>query len=204
MGKLLIASVGEQKEPIVRLFSKISGYDQIYLVVTNETLEVANQVSSELNKIFNKITVVLVDAFDINDIISKIILISKKKDVEFNITGGTKIMSLALYIASMMLNAKSYYYTLNDTLITLPRLNLELLKQMLSEKKFQILKKLYNRDYSLSELSNFLKIKVQTVEGHLSKLEKNDLIEKYRKNKSTYVKITDVGKLYLNLLSLTA
>ncbi|MEM4396940.1 MAG: ArsR family transcriptional regulator [Candidatus Woesearchaeota archaeon] len=199
MNKILFVSVGEQEVPILKTFSSISGYETIYLISSNKTKNVAQEIKKKISQIYEKVEIELVDAYDLHEILSKILKLSKGKVVEFNLTGGTKVMTLAFYIAAILLESKCIYYSLEDRLIEIPVISRSWFNRNLNGKKIVLLNYLLKKNYTVKELSEMLKLSPQTVEGHLKTLEYLNFIRREKVGKNTCISITEIGKLYVEI-----
>ncbi|MEM1988964.1 MAG: ArsR family transcriptional regulator [Candidatus Woesearchaeota archaeon] len=199
MNKILFVSVGEQEVPILKTFSSISGYETIYLISSNKTKNVAQEIKKKISQIYEKVEIELVDAYDLHEILSKILKLSNGKVVEFNLTGGTKVMTLAFYIAAILLESKCIYYSLEDRLIEIPVISRSWFNRNLNGKKIHILNYLLKKNYAVKELSEILKLSPQTVEGHLKTLEYLNFIRREKVGKNTCISITEIGKLYVEI-----
>jgi len=74
------------------------------------------------------------------------------------------------------------------------------MKLLFSKTKIEILKKLNERDYTVSELSKILGKSKSTISEHLNALYKMGLVDKESHSKWVYYKITNKGKKVLEKL----
>lgn len=100
---IYLSLVGEQPMPILLPLWQDSGYSALQLIATPITLAVAKAIGTFINKdsalrSLKVLPVVTVDAYDLNkstDMIRQILLKFGDNRVILNLTGGTKIMSIA-------------------------------------------------------------------------------------------------------------
>ena len=112
-----IALIGRTKEPVLKGFQHYGEIGKLYLLHSPNSKEfafkdVALEVQAGLAAIgFRRTTLVEIDAFDMQDIISKILSIAntEKSPLFVNITGGTNLMAGSACAASFFVGAQAYY-----------------------------------------------------------------------------------------------
>ena len=116
-----IAPVGFTKEPILKVISKVSGIDSLFLLHTSndESRKTAEEVRETLSCMIPSIELRIIPFSDFFGIVSTIYGIyddTKGKDVEYsvNITAGTNLMAAATCYSSYYIRAR-IYYSLNTT-----------------------------------------------------------------------------------------
>ncbi len=107
---IMVSLVGEQPIPNLLPVRHLQP-EQVILVHTDFTKKTAERLCQLIK---NKVTVtlLLVDAYDINQTQSKILEAARPfspDDILINFTGGTKMMSLAAYQVAFELNAPIFY-----------------------------------------------------------------------------------------------
>lgn len=112
--KILVNLIGEQPIPnlLPILFLKP---DKTIIIYTDKTIGVANRLINLIHSTTNIKTVLQkkkVDAYNIDTIIEKLDALYKNKAVDeyiFNITGGTKLMSIGLFQFAIQNNSQVVY-----------------------------------------------------------------------------------------------
>lgn len=112
-----IALIGRTKEPVLKGFQHYGEISKLYLLHSPNSREfafrdLALEVQASLAAIgFGRTTLVEIDAFDMQDIISKILSIAnaERAPLFVNITGGTNLMAGAACAASFFVGAQAYY-----------------------------------------------------------------------------------------------
>lgn len=203
--------VGEQKKPLMEGMRYIKEINRIYLIATKDTYQVAIDIQEKLQEIYEEIYIIKTSPFNLDVIVQSLIdeVISKNhgKHIISNITGGTKIMSLACYILTSLYEGDVFYIFKGENnemqYVEAPALKVDLRKVVsYGNKRYYILKKLENKDYNVIMLANDLNIKSSTLNGHISKLVKHDLVRTRRDGREVKISITNTGKLFYKLVSL--
>jgi len=126
------------------------------------------------------------------------------KNCVFNITGGTKPMSLAAVMACVHEGVDAYYYTIDeDQPVKIPLLRVKYADNI-TEKQKEILTFIGNTPSNetccASDIAKKMRLSPATVSTHLDRLENVGGIERTpnKKNRSSdIIKITDAAKLML-------
>ncbi len=206
--RILVVTTGEQERPIFEGFRVINNIDIIYFLASEFTQMIAENISKEIRKIYDA-KILIVNEKELEDIIEKIILIHKENpgsEIIYNLTGGTKMMSLSCYIIASLLGERVFYIFKKDDdsmeLIELPtlRFNIEFLNK-LSGKKIRLLELIREKPRTLTELSKILKLSKPTISiGYVEKLEQQNLIKKETiSRRSQKIGITKTGEIILML-----
>lgn len=116
MAKILVSLISDQTIPNVEFIREMKDAVDSYLFVSTNGMErngnrqwILNTVNLHENKILEP---VIVDAFSFEDIEEKLMQAVNDEDTYFvNLTGGTKVMSLAVYEFFKTVNSEMYYLT---------------------------------------------------------------------------------------------
>lgn len=116
MSKILVSLISEQTIPNVEFIREMGDSVDRYLFISTNGMEklgnrkwILDTVSLDENKILEP---VIVDAFSFEDIEEKLMRAINDEDSYFvNLTGGTKVMSLAVYEFFKTVNSEMYYLT---------------------------------------------------------------------------------------------
>lgn len=201
---VLVVTVGEQEKPLYEGFKRIRSIDKVYLLASRFSEKYAEDIKQGISKIYES-EIVMINEKNLQETINMVIELHKKEkkcNFVYNITGGTKIMSVACHVVASFLGEEIFYIFKDKEsmeFISVPVLKYNLIDLIdKKDKKYQILRILSENKLILTALSDKLKLKKPTVLGHLDKLLKYNLIatESNTKNYS----ITDTGKIFLNLL----
>ncbi len=111
-----ITPVGFTKEPIMKVVSKLSGIDSLYLLHTahEESQRTAEGIRDTLSCMIPSISLRIIPFSDFMGIVTTIYSIfegTKGRDVEYsvNITAGTNLMAAATCYSAYYIRAKIYY-----------------------------------------------------------------------------------------------
>ena len=112
-----IALLGRTKEPVLKGYQHYGEMSRLYILHSPNSKvfgfkDQAEMVRGNLRAVgFHEVVLVEVDAFDLQDIISKIMAIAseEKGPLYVNITGGTNLMAGAAMAASFFVGAQAYY-----------------------------------------------------------------------------------------------
>ena len=111
-----IAPVGFSREPILKVISKISGVDSLFLLHTSnsESRSTAEGIRDTLSSMIPSITLRTIPFSDFMGIVSTIYSIfeeTSRGDTAYsvNITGGTNLMAAATCYSSYYIHARIYY-----------------------------------------------------------------------------------------------
>lgn len=206
--KIYVASVGEEKRPVFYGLKHVRYVDKILLVHSNETKDVAYEIKDVFDELgIYETLLVEVDPRSIDDVIDELVKFVKKHSLinyEYvsNISGGTKPMSIGVYIFTSIMNGESFYVFKKSEnemeILDIPSLKIDiegiLGVRKRSKAKIRICKALIESPRTLSELSRSLGYSKTSIKFHLEFLENNGLI---RKNKK--IEITPLGKIAVSL-----
>jgi len=202
--QILIATVGEQEVPLFEGFKRVKDIDKVYFLASKVTQEHAEKIKKGITKIYDS-DIIIINEKDLEKIIYKLIELHKKErqsSFMYNVTGGTKIMSLACHVVASFLGERIFYIFKNEKsmeFVEVPLLKYDLYRIITrNDRKCDILKMLRNQQsMSLTDISNKITLKKPTVLGHLSKLVGHNLV---RQEKGKGYCITDTGKIFLDML----
>ncbi|MBI2647671.1 hypothetical protein HYW99_04285, partial [Candidatus Woesearchaeota archaeon] len=111
MKKILITTVGEQEKPLYEGMKVISKIDKVYLLASDFTDNIAEKIKQNISNLYQA-DVIKINEKELDSIIDSLIeLHRKEKNSEFvyNLTGGTKIMSLACHVVASFLGERMLY-----------------------------------------------------------------------------------------------
>jgi len=213
-----IATIGHSKDPImlgIRAFS----IDKLVLLYTKNEDSISNskEICEQMNEMKIICERILIDPFDFNDIVLKILKISEnniKDAIYVNITGGTKIMASSAMLAGYILGLNVYYF-LDDRLdVNKKKPIKELLVELPVPKiSFRDLDQIQKKIISLiSEYGGTLErvnsvvhekfqIPKQNVSYHIKQLHGKDLIELEIHGRNKIARLTNTGNLYAQMIS---
>jgi len=203
--QILIVTLGEKEAPIFEGFRRVKDIEKVVFLTSKKLEPIAKSIGEKISSIYPNCEICFVDEKNLSDIIKKIIELHKKYKkwtFTYNLTGGTKIMSIACHVVASFLGEKAFYIAKIDegkmVKVDIPILKLK--PQLVlgkNDRKYQILKLLNSSELTLTQLSNKLKLKMPTIKGHLNKLLSFGLIS-CGKNKKYF--ISQVGKIFLGLI----
>lgn len=116
MARVLVSLISEQTIPNVEFIKAMKGGIDHYLFISTEKMEkrgerqwIMNTVKLQENKVLETL---IVDPFSFENIAQQLVQIINDEDVYIvNLTGGTKIMSLAVYEFFKEVRSEMYYLT---------------------------------------------------------------------------------------------
>ena len=193
---LCISTVGEEIRPILFGIRKVPQLDKLILVCSDETNDYAKKIYKYTNKIYD-VDILKVSAINTSDIIEKILKrlmkINNPKNIYINLTGGTKIMSLSLFILSTFIKS-SIFYIYKDSgnkmkYIKLP--NLKLKPVIITPRRMEILEKISKESMTLTELSKEINVSKPTTSSFIKEFKKNNLVLVHDRK----IYLSDFGKL---------
>ena len=207
--KILLAPVGEQTKPIYEGFKHIKDVNRVYLLASDKTLKYAEEISAGLSEVY-EIEIITVKADNLDDVMEKITeKLSKHdcyKNIISNITGGTKIMSLACYIVSSFYSGDAFYIFKDGN--DLKHVDAPILKVNLKDvlkytgTRFRILNYIQSSKKNLTEIARNINIKNSTLNRHITILLEHNLVKNQRSGREVLIEITKTGKLFYNLVLL--
>jgi len=202
MKNILIATVGEEIKPVLEGFRYVKEIDEIYLLCSEKTKNFAEEISKKVKEIYGNVKIIESSANNISKILEDLINnveISPGTKVIGNITGGTKIMILALYLfVSVCKGTVFYIFKKTDKemeYVELPVVNV-LSTNIIKGTKKKIISILFN-DIPLTqrEISKCLNFKDSTTKLHLEKMKEEGIIKTNYKGKMKIVMLTPYGKV---------
>ncbi|PCN50260.1 hypothetical protein B6U99_05415 [Candidatus Geothermarchaeota archaeon ex4572_27] len=216
--KVHFATVGRRLEPILVGIRSI-GADRLVLFATrgveNESWPVALELADRLKAIMVEVRpIVEIELFDLVEDVKRMVatirevrreLSERPHEMYFNVSGGTKVMSMAGLIASYMEGLKPYYVVERPTepfeapLIMLPALPRGL--DSLTRHQKEVLIALKDGPKNLKEIAEKVGIAIPSVKHNVDKLTALGLIEP-SEGRGRKVRLTDVGRLWLWLIEL--
>lgn len=188
-----ISLIGKTKEPVIEGIRHYGNPSKVYLLHSKnddnfkfETL--AKSVKKKIESTWCKTELIVIDAFNGDDILRKILkIISKHKKSDpkilVNVTGGTNLMASIASTASFIGGVEAYYVldsnkTNSKELVfelpipIMPRSNTLRKKQSIVLEKINQHKKVNNK-----KIENELKLRPTELNYHLAELEKKNLIK---------------------------
>lgn len=207
--KIFLIPAGEQVKPLYEGFRYVKNVDLVYLLCSSFTKVKAEEIKEKLSTVY-KINIIESKAERIDEIIDDIIAAIgdfKNKKIISNISGGTKIMSLACYILSSYTQGFSFYIFKDSEggmkYVEVPSLKINIDSVVkYNSKKFEILEKLSKGDYFLNQISKELNIKSSTANAHIYTLERAGIVKTKRVGRKLMIRITTTGRLVYNLVRL--
>lgn len=213
--KVMLVPVGEQLDPIYEGFKHVKDIDVVFVIASKKTEKNAMQIINDLKRIYK---FKYIDTSPENlDMVVEAILANlkpfKKVEVVSNLSGGTKIMSLACYILTSLLDGSAFYIFKEDsgemTFVEVPMLKIDLGDIITKNgRQFKILQILSeDKNLSLSEISEKIKLKAPTTHAHIVSLKKKNLVEVIRGSeeqndcRKVRVALTKTGKIVYAILS---
>ncbi len=195
-------TVGEETKPIYEGFKYVKEINEVYLIATEKTKTFAEEICRNMKNVYSNIKIVEVSTDSVEDILFKLnqdIKVNLNTHIISNITGGTKIMTLALYIYTSVLNGSVFYILKLDDekmiKIDVPTLEYNFSIDRSKRKIIETLYQYKDKKITQTQLAKLLKRKESTVKYSLDNLKKNNLVEiEYTKN-GKLVSLTSLGKL---------
>ena len=209
MSKILITTVGEQEKPLYEGMKVSSRIDKVYLLASDFTANIAEKIKQNVSNLYQT-EIIKINEKELDNIINSLIKLHRKeKNSEFvyNLTGGTKIMSLACHVVASFLGEKMIYIFKKEgngmEIIEVPVLKYNLNKIIAKgDKRHSILKLLKEKPRTITELAKILKLEKATVSaGHIKKLKEQNLVEikELSRNKQSII-LSKTGSIFLSLL----
>ena len=212
-----IATLGYTKEPVL-LGIRAYTIDKIILLFTNnqESINNSEEICTYVQQSKIKCEKLLIDPFDLDDIVLKMLKISEqhpKDNLHINITGGTKIMASSALLAGYILGIKVYYF-LDDRLeenqskevqellveLPIPKTNYKEIDETQKRIMINMLDKGGRVERINSEMHDELKLSKQTISYHLKQMKNKELIEIEIQGRNKIAKLTNSGKLFARML----
>ncbi|MFW9787307.1 MAG: MarR family transcriptional regulator [Candidatus Thorarchaeota archaeon] len=199
--KIHVAILGNQKT--IQHLAVRRRIDRLLIVFPREKLELANNLVEQFSNLGVPVEPVDVVVSDFNSILSSILAaLNRQKfddhNIEFSITTGNCIMTLAACVAAAIVNA-SVICAIGSELPYLSEVwPSELVN--LTNKKHEILKYLdsFNTPVTQKEISRDTGIRPSGVSRHLRDLELAGYIRRYRIARIKQVQITELGSAILH------
>lgn len=208
-GSTFIVPIGKTFDPTIKGFKYISDPKRIILVYSKESTNIKNKVYNKIKSMYDKetITTLKIDPKNVYDIAKKVIdCLNKEDKIVINISGGTKIMSIALYIVASLFNGRLFYLFLNEDkkmeFVEVPVLRIKIPDIVkVGNTRYKILNLLLEKDeIRLTELANKVGIRTPPLLFHLRKLSSHRLV-KVKKTTNVMISITELGKIILHIMS---
>lgn len=216
--KVHISPIGTRTDEHIRKAIQYFSVDKLYLVPSKESLEKAQNLKAELEKLFLNMEIIITDEinpFDLDSISNMILEIAKKEiesknEVFINITGGTNLMAGAATVAAYISGSKAYYVLnpqdrkmgLEEQIVMLPLpgkslfslLNLDPKRRKMLSK---ILKLIHDRGEikMAKELSYELKLTKSTISHHMKRLVRMGFVEEKIVGREKRYVLTNYGRL---------
>lgn len=204
MKRIMVIPVGEQIKPLLYGFRFFSEIDEVILLYSSDTEKECKKIEKiiEESNLALKITRIECDPKNLTSIIYNLkkylVLEGRIKDeIIFNITGGTKIMSLGCYIFSLIFGGGCFYIFKEKngkmSFQKVPVLKTQSLEKIVSSKvKQKIIDYLFEKKKAaLREIKELFNLKPSTVLYYLKELIKEGIVEKNEKKYS----LTKFGEL---------
>ncbi len=207
MKRIMICSVGEQESPVLEGFRYHSRIDRVYLLCSQETFGMAEDIRNAIEKLYREVEVIVSDASRLDVILTDLRKSVKYRvgdDVISNITGGTKIMVLALYIYTMIVGGKAFYIfrrkdgTMEYVEVPSPKLDTSPFFGLRGQ-RYRIARLLRERILTQHEISRELNLTDTTVKTHLEKMRTWGMIDYRYDGKRKVVYLTDIGRAMLEI-----
>lgn len=205
MRNLHIATVGKSPGPIIEGI-RVYPIDDLYMLYNKGSRKEAFEIKKSAINWKLECNMIEVDQFDIENIFVTILLIQRRNlgsKIYINVTGGTKIMSNAAFLAGYLIGATIYYIreaqeneSLQDCVIELPVPKIQL--DDIDENQQKILSHLLINNGKITtgttELSKNLHLKPQLISYHLKRLETANLIINEKKGRINIINLTSAGR----------
>lgn len=216
---LHIVPHGETTIHIKRGLQAYGGADSVKLLTSEAFETVGYELADELREFGYDVTVELIDAFDLRDVVDTIVSAARSnpdQEIYLNITGGTNLVAGAATASAFFIGATPYYVlqpqtgeeSIDDLVMELPSptqpLNFEI-----EGLQLEVLQTLGSWDEEgrkgviLREIGEELNESSQKISYHVNELEEKGLVEAKTDGRRKNVHVTDVGRLYLQWTSNT-
>ncbi len=199
--KIHVALLGKQKT--IEHIAIRRSIDELILVYSREKLDIADNLIKQFSNLGITVVPVRVVLTDFTSILSSILraLDHRKLDdyqVEFSMTSGQCVMTLAACVAAAIVRASIIYTTGTESLQISEVWPSELVN--LTHKKREILDYLETHDSSVhqKEISKHTGIRQSGVSRHLRDLEMAGYVRRTRKARNKQVQITELGSTILH------
>ncbi len=202
MKTILIATVGEQTKPIYEGFNKVKDIDKIYLLCSETTKRFAEEIRKNILNIYSDVELIVTSASELHAILEdlhKHVDYRRNDKIVSNITGGTKVMTLALYIYTMLLNGEAFYIFKNEDesmeFFRLPCLKFNY-RDIFGSKghRYKIAKLLLFKPRNQTEIAKELKLKDSTVSAHIEKMRQEGIVNIHYRGREKEIELTLFGK----------
>jgi uncharacterized Fe-S radical SAM superfamily protein PflX len=192
--KVLITTFGRDDAKL-NVARRDIGYEKLVVITDNPEQRVIKILKNVETITGSDVEVFKIDSYDFTECfkkIEKIVARYKNDDIRFNVSGGTKILSVAAMLVCFNKGIQAYHSELKT--VKLPIIRNVTFEEILKRDEKIILKHLRKRKRidSLEKITGFPYRKLTLL---LTKLKNKNLIEIDVVNGSTVVSLTPVGKL---------
>ena len=202
MKNILIATVGEEMQPILEGFRHVKEIDEIYLLCSEKTRTYAEEIAGKVKVIYGRVKIIESSANDISKILEDLIEgveLSPNTNVIGNVTGGTKVMVFALYLFVSACRGSAFYIFKKENkemeYVELPVLDV-LPAGIIKGTKEKIVNLLFgNVSLTQREISQRLNFKDSTTKLHLEKMIEEGIVKVEYRGKMKIVSLTPYGKI---------
>ncbi len=212
-----IIPVGEQEKPLNYGFRYVTEVNKVILLCSKETENIALKIKARFEETYN-VEIVLIDPSSFENITKTVYPRIKDGDLLIiNLTGGTKVMVLAMYFLAQIKDSKCFYlFKTKDgsmekhivPVISLPEEISKIRRKIIGEdtrknkikKKAQIIELIRECPMKLTNIAKELKITKATLEGHLKYLNSLHMIIREKKGKEVYLKLSPTGEILYHII----
>jgi CRISPR locus-related DNA-binding protein len=204
--RLHIATLGLHRNILVEHVIAKRGADKIAIIHTDKNMEDMEKIRQENETIGVPVITKKVNAWDFYSslcMILEVVSDHEEYEIEYSISCGTRVMTSAAFRAALFTDSPVFFVTTPDDieigdLITIEPISVVIL----TEPKRRILERLDELGgdiKSQSDLGSRTSLKASSISKHLTSLENAGYVRRKREGRRTYVAITELGKIVLNL-----
>lgn len=206
MKRLHIATLGLNRNDLVGYVIRKRPVDNVALVHTSENWDDMEKLKIENESSGIPVETVEVMPWDYSNVLARILEVVSRYEthrLEFNPSCGTRVMTAAAYMASLMTDAPVYFVTdpqedgFGDVIQILP-----MSFAMLSEKRRKFLKEIGGQVGAINsyrEIKDATDLSISQISKHVRSLEKVGYVKVSRRGKESYVQTTDLGQIIINM-----
>jgi len=215
--KVHIVPHGKTTSHIKRGIRAYSSVDKVYLLTSEVFEDVGLELKQDLSEFGYEAEVDLIDAFDLRDIVDKVVTIAKQHpdgEIFINITGGTNLMAGGATSSAFFIGATPYYVlepqdddeNIDDLVMELPAPTQPLTFEIDGLQR-DVLTTLGEwdengrRNVIMREIGDELGEAPQKISYHIDQLNEKGLVETQHDGRTKKVSVSDVGSLYLRWTS---